>query len=247
MPPVPEIAGRDLTRILATATDPRSRRSVIGLRWPGDDTAAMHGKLALLSLFLAAWAPWQDPEAAEPKRQLEVVVDGVPCRVAEGGEAVVKVGDREVKLVARVLPTRRFAAAGIGFEYPTGMAFEFDGEDGARSWSFDGNDVVLTVQSFEAVELDEIANDVLTNLRQAFAVEKEPVQRKIDLGGKERVARGIEAELAGEVISYQVVPIVGPKGGILVMLQDSAPLARPSAELKGLLDLLAKTFVIDAK
>jgi hypothetical protein len=61
------------------------------------------------------------------------------------------------------------------------------------------------------------------------------------------VARGIEAELAGEVISYQVVPIVGPKGGILVMLQDSAPLARPSAELKGLLDLLAKTFVIDAK
>lgn len=160
---------------------------------------------------------------------------------------MVKVGDREVKLVARVLPTRRFAAAGIGFEYPTGMAFEFDGEDGARSWSFDGNDVVLTVQSFEAVELDEIANDALTNLRQAFAVEKEPVQRKVNLGGKERVARGIEAELAGEVISYQVVPIVGPKGGILVMLQDSAPLERPSAELKGLLDLLAKTFVVDAK
>ncbi len=207
----------------------------------------MHAKLATLALFVLAGSLWQDPEAVEPKRQLEVVVDGVAHRLGDGGEVAVKVGDREVKLLARVLPTRRFAAAGIAFEYPTNMAFEFEADEPMRSWTFDGNNVVLTVQHFGELEAEEIAKEVVANLGAQLDADTPSVDRKLDLGGKEHTARCLEVAIAGNVVCYRVVPVVSPKGGVLLMLQDSATLDRPSDELKAVLDLLAKTFVAAAK
>lgn len=52
---------------------------------------------------------------------------------------------------------------------------------------------------------------------------------------------------AGFLGANRVVPISSPKGGLILVLQDSAALDRPSDELKSLLDLLAKSFVITAE
>lgn len=184
---------------------------------------------------------------AEPKRQLEVVLDGVAHRVPEGGETVVKVGDREVKLLARVLPTRRFAAAGVTFDVPTDMSFESEDDESLRSWTFDGNNVVLTVQRFAEGDADEIAKLTIDAVREQFQGDRDPVVGKVNLGGKDFVAHCLDLSVAGNPICYRWVPIVGAKESLMLVLQDSSVLGSPTPELKNVMDLLAKTFAITAK
>lgn len=207
----------------------------------------MQTRLAVLSLCLFAWWPGQDPQSAGPKRQIEVVVDGVPHRVSDGGEILVKVGDRELRVAARVWPTRRFSAAGIAFEYPTDMAFELDDEGELRQWTLDGSNVVLTVQQFEEGDAEEMARTVLSSVSEQFGGDGKLSPGKLTLGGKEFAAQRVGLEIAGHGLTYYAVPIVGAKGSVVLMLQDSAPLDQPSGEMKGVFELLAKTFTIDAR
>ena len=67
----------------------------------------MHRALTSLCLLTLGWIGWQDPEGQEPPCQLEVSIDGVPHRLLAGQTVPIKLGDREVKVQARVLPVRR--------------------------------------------------------------------------------------------------------------------------------------------
>ncbi|MBL8738736.1 MAG: hypothetical protein JNL12_20070 [Planctomycetes bacterium] len=227
-----------------------SARLLVAVHAIGSDSVAMQARLAVLSLFLLAVWPSQDPQTAGPKRQIEVVVDGVPHRMLDGGEIVVKAGDRELKVSARVWPTRRFAAAGIGFEYPTDMGFEFEGDEGDEGvshWTLDGSNVVMIVQQFQAGETDELAQTVLSSVNEQFGGDGKLSPAKVTLGGKDLAAHRVGFEVAGHALTYYAVPIVGAKGSVVLMLQDSAPFDQPSEEMKGVLELLAKTFTIEAR
>ena len=123
----------------------------------------------------------------------------------------------------------------------------FRSEDAMRSWTLDGNDVILTVNWFSVGAPAAVAKDILTNVAGQLDGDGKIVETKVVLGGKEVAAFAIDVEVAGNPLSYRAVPVSCPKGCAVLMLQDSAKANEASDEMKIVLDLLARTFAIAAK
>ena len=91
--------------------------------------------------------------SGEPPSQLRIEIAGKSITTTAGATTEVDLGDRKLTLRVEELPWRHFREGSLQFDYPRHLAWEFDPAP-PRSWTLDGNSVVIMLFDNAAGELD---------------------------------------------------------------------------------------------
>lgn len=180
----------------------------------------------------------------EPPLRFEVELDGVKFAADAGAKIQVEVAGKKVALTVSILPTRQFAAAGIAFEFPADMSYEFDGDDDLNMWTLDGGSCQIMVQQLAAGSAEELAEMILHEILGEQAVQaQKPEKIKLQLGSKKVDALRGEATRGpfGEVWTAYGIDVQGRP--IILLLQELIDEdEEPTGEMHRILDHLARTF-----
>lgn len=196
----------------------------------------------------------QDPAELPPPLRLTVTVGGVAHQLVDGVEQVVDVAGAPTKLRVDVAPLRRFAAAGVAFDYPRDMAFEFEETGVLQTWTLEGSDLTVMVSRFQMGEADEFVADTLGQMAANFAEIEGDEPEKLEpcvvvAGGVDRAGQRVRFTIAEQPMMNKAfgLDLGKGKGCVMVMLQDSCGEdGAPSAEHEAFLALLAKSFAVTA-
>lgn len=208
---------------------------------------------SVLAAAIAVAVGRQDPEQPPPLR-LTVTVGGVAHQLVDGVEQVVDVAGAPTKLRVDVAPLRRFAAAGVAFDYPRDMAFEFEETGVLQTWTLEGSDLTVMVSRFQMGEADEFVADTLGQMAANFAEIEGDEPEKLEpcvvvAGGVDRAGQRVRFTIAEHPMTNTAfgIDLGKGKGCVMVMLQDSCGEdGAPSAEHEAFLALLAKSFAVTA-
>lgn len=184
----------------------------------------------------------------EPALQLEIVIGGAKFDGEAGRELEVTVDGKPVELTVHVKPHRRFAAAGVAFDYPRGMRFGFESEDGVDMWTLVGESCLVMVQKLPAGKGAELAKIVLDEiLAESEGETTAPERTRLRLGTAELEAwQGRVAQEEEDWFeSWTVCGLDVGGRPVMLLLQDMPDAAGETTdEIRALLALLAKTFEI---
>jgi len=172
-------------------------------------------------LIAALFATTCGAASTEPPTQLRVEVDGKPYVTTAGTTIDADVGGHVVKLRVEELPWRRFAQAGLQFDYPRHFPWESDPSP-PRNWTLDGNDAVIMV--FDNTVLKRKAEDLAGDIEKAVArgahVERSKAVLRTDKAG---TLTGVVStmKVAGSPFSNEVFGLDKGDVSLLLVLQDS--------------------------
>lgn len=182
----------------------------------------------------------QNPAGDEPPLRFRVAIDGQEHELTENEAKALRVGEREHQVRIVVEPLRRFAAAGLQFEYPRGMNFEHELGDNEQ-WTLEGPDVTFMIMR------TPVAASVIAKGMLRIGKGEAPSPCKVVLGGKEYDGFTRRFSMGSTAMETTLVPIERAGGGVVVSLQDVLDDDRRSTECTALLALLAKTCVVATK
>ena len=205
-------------------------------------------------------APAADADAAlqddEPPLEFELEVGGKAVDVQLDRPATVDVGGKKVEVRLRAKPERLFRGGGVSFRYPRNHGFEVErepGEDGAVTWTFDGNNnVLILLRNAEPIDPDELGADIVQSMSEQYGQDNTVMApTKIKLGGREVAGTRVEVKVAAngsrlvqDVFAWQTEAGEGPTYAMI--LQDTPPEpGATSEETKQVRELLARTFKHD--
>jgi hypothetical protein len=173
-----------------------------------------------------------------PPYLLELEVDGQRHALVDGKQVTLPIAGKELAVKVSVAPTRRFDAAGVQFEYPRDMPFEYEESEHRRTWTLDGNDVTLMLFAHRVL-LPGLAATTL----QSMVPGSQPGDIELVLGGRAVAASTVDRHAGGTTFRHVAVDLVLGERSLLLMLQASlADDGEPTAEFRTVLELLAKTF-----
>lgn len=194
----------------------------------------MRGLLSLTVLAVATVAG-----AAEPPTRLILEIDGTSVEVEAGQRFDLLIDDKKRSARISELPTRRFDAAGIRFEYSRHFSWEHDSPD---IWTLDGNNAVLILTRGQSGD-DSTAEDVLDGMTKSRG-KHSSTYRKIALDTRQGHIEGLEGTVEMSGIDIRNEAYVLERGDVfaLLILQDSSDgNAADAAEFQSLRKLLATT------
>jgi hypothetical protein len=193
--------------------------------------------------------PTANRVVGEPPFQLLLEIDGVELPVVDGQHTEVSIGDRKVKVKARVLPTRRFSEHGVQFEFPRDMAYEFDPAGGIDTWTLDGNNCTLLLNRYETDGVADLVDGVFEATAAAMGgdIDKaKPVEWR--LGAIQAKGRTLIIDLMGTSMQVTVLGIEDKDAAIVLVVQDvlgdNGEVAEDSRRVR---ELLTKSFAVGQK
>lgn len=157
----------------------------------------------------------------EPPTQLRVEIDGKPYVTTAGASIDADLGGRIVKLRVEELPWRRFAQAGLQFDYPRHFPWDSDPSP-PRSWTLDGNDAVITVfdNTLAKRKAEDLAGDIEKAIARGAHIERSKAVLRTDKAG---ILTGVVStmEVAGSPFSNEVFVLGKGEVSWLLVLQDA--------------------------
>lgn len=159
----------------------------------------------------------------------------------------VQIEGKTVRMRVTAKPTRTFNHAGVSFEYPRDMDFEFNNRTaGAKVWSLDGNDVVLMVQHFASVPTGKGAALLAKGAARRFgSLVTQTSKTQMSLGGHELKGVRLDASVSGARIALQFFDLPSKEGAVVLVLQDSlADDGNHSQEFEAIVPVLSKTLQV---
>ncbi len=177
--------------------------------------------------------------AAEPAAQLRVTLGGQELRVEAGRPVEVELDGKRVTLRVEELPYRRFAEAGIAFDYPRHLSWEAE----PGNWTLDGNSAVVMVFSAakgEAPDPDDVLDGIEHSLKSARRAPRESILLSARSGALDGTTMTVT--LVGNRLRYEAYRIEGRSHDALLVLQDTlTDSGDASAEFVALRKQLAQT------
>jgi hypothetical protein len=157
----------------------------------------------------------------EPPTQLRVEIDGKPYVTTAGASIDADLGGRIVKLRVEELPWRRFAQAGLQFDYPRHFPWDSDPSP-PRSWTLDGNDAVIMVfdNTLAKRKAEDLAGDIEKAIARGAHIERSKAVLRTDKAG---ILTGVVStmEVAGSPFSNEVFVLGKGEVSWLLVLQDA--------------------------
>jgi hypothetical protein len=157
----------------------------------------------------------------EPPTQLRVEIDGKPYVTTAGASIDADLGGRIVKLRVEELPWRRFAQAGLQFDYPRHFPWDSDPSP-PRSWTLDGNDAVIMVfdNTLAKRKAEDLAGDIEKAIARGAHIERSKAVLRTDKPG---ILTGVVStmEVAGSPFSNEVFVLGKGEVSWLLVLQDA--------------------------
>lgn len=195
----------------------------------------MNARIAWSLVMLAAASV---TVAAEPPSRLALEIGGTTVEIDAGQRFEVVVDGKTQSARITELPTRRFDAAGIRFDYPRHFGWESDPPD---MWTLDGNNAVVIVTRGERGDAST-AKDLLDGMLESLGGKRGAAYREVILDTRQGRIKGLEAiiEVTGFDIRNEAYVLERGEVFALLLLQDSsAGDARDGVEFKDLRKRLA--------
>lgn len=173
-----------------------------------------------------------------PPYLLELELDGQRHALIDGTRVTLPIAGKQVAVKVSVAPVRRFDAAGVQFDFPRDMPFEYEHSEDEQIWTLDGTDVTLMVFAYRIVQPGLAARTLRAMVRDAESRDTELV-----LGGRGFAARTVDHLVAETMFRHVAVDLVHEDRSLMLMLQATLDDdGKPTAEYHAVLELLAKTF-----
>jgi hypothetical protein len=137
----------------------------------------------------------------EPVSRFEVIVQGKTMVVDEGDTIQVN----GVPTIIRATKVKTFRLEGLEFEYPRDFAYTFSSENAYRTWSLDGNNVVIMLFEFPAkVDLNVLAKEIV----KKFGKKNCKIQdQKLKMDHLELKGKRIKVDMLGAQLTYDLYPL----------------------------------------
>lgn len=182
------------------------------------------------------------PASDEPPLRLSLRIGEQTHALVDGKEATIEVAGKATKVTVSVDPLRRFDGAGVQFDYPRSMGFEFEEEAGLAGWTLDGNDTTVLVHQHQEGDAPAVARDTLTSVASSFDEAAKITPHELRLGGKPVAGFTVTAEIGGHAIRWFAVGLEVAGKTVVLTVQDSLRDGKQSAETTRMFELLATTF-----
>jgi len=193
---------------------------------------------------LAAWAPssldaQRQNEAAEPRRDYVLSVDGNSVVVRPGEELQLKGEFKDPRVRLDVGPVRHFAYGGIAFDYPASFVWEADIVDSfMKTWTMDGADISIMVFR---TEFEFTAEEFTESLAEEFdEIEQEQIVRRF--GESEFAGEQVITVIAGSTLIYEALQVPVEEGSTLLVIMDSSEGSSHSSEYAEAVGMMRETF-----
>ena len=214
-----------------------------------------HDYLLPLACLALPWAVSSIPRQAqdtEPQGYFTLAIDDDRTTLLPGEKKTIEIGGREHEIRLEEPTHRIFDKEGIHFEYPYGMAYEFDGSTpGVGMWNMDGNAVVLMVQVYDLLDASQVSASLLQGMRDQFesmGSEVRSVPCELELEGRTLEGDELRIEFAGFSLVQELYCLDGPEGGVAVILQDSRDASlSPSGEFEAVRESFAASFWVEER
>lgn len=122
----------------------------------------------------------------------------------------------------RVEPHRRFAYAGVEFEYPREYGFEAAGDGPFSSWTLSGNDAKVMVHRYRGQKkADVVHKAVVAEVQKAYGGKAKESAATLVAGGKTLEGTRLEVEVMGTFIVQELFPLRSGGDVVELILQDS--------------------------
>jgi len=198
-------------------------------------------KLFATILCLLASSLAMASEQDEPSLVYTLQIDDQKIRVVPGQEIEIMGAFENPKVTLVPDKARLFTYSGITFKYPSQFAFEADFETaGVKMWSLDGNDCVIMVQQYEALQMTPQTFSEI--LKESYGPETKLENKSYRFNGQQYSGVRVRVSLAGTALIQDVIALPTKKGSRLLVLQDLPPEEKVSQdESKFVLKLLDET------
>jgi len=200
---------------------------------------------ALVAFLLLGLVEAGAKENEEPPQLLTLQIEG-------GGQTAVRIDEpftamidgKPVKMKLTASPHRILAIAGVSLHYPRSFMFEYELDEGMRTWSLDGSSTSIMLMGTEALSPDEFLKD----MESAHSGSKVKVSNvRLAISGRVLSGRRLDIEIAGTSMRMRQ-DLYAFKGGArtyLLMIQDSlTDEGNATPETQEVLKLLSKTLRI---
>ncbi|QDU86596.1 hypothetical protein Pla163_37470 [Planctomycetes bacterium Pla163] len=202
----------------------------------------------LASCLFAAVAPvalhtFSVDETEEPPARYLLTVDGTTTTVFAERNFEIAVGGATYRGSIEPLPTRELTVDGYCFEYPVGMSFEHESEDGVTIWTLEGSETTAMVFRFdERFTLDEMAEIQEDGLGELGETDTSPASMK--LGDHEVGGVRIRMEAGPFGLTSEVFPFEDAEDSHLwLILQDARESPdEPTDEFTAVQDVISESF-----
>ncbi len=179
----------------------------------------------------------------EPPLKYVLIVDGKAHEVTLDEPLKIEGEFKDPTVSLKAASTRLFTYGDVEFQYPAafGWEAEINGES-EKTWTLSGNDFTIMYFVLPA-ELDSEA--FLSAMASGFGGKNEDAaETKQELGGKTYAGHGMYLEFAGIALNIEAYALPSKGGSRLLVFQDSTDgTVRQSAEAKGAIELMSKSFV----
>jgi len=175
----------------------------------------------------------------EPESVYEVIVNGKLYSVAEGTELKVD-SLLKPRITIRQSANRKFENSTLSFDYPKGLSFAYENEGVVRTWTLNGNDVIILVLEMDVeVSLNEFTGEIIDKFGkqncQTIDVEKR-------LGGKICEGKELVIKIAEQRVKYECYSFKDKDGNSrFVFLQDTLDGERHTLEYERISALVQTT------
>ncbi len=175
---------------------------------------------ARIACTLALLAAATLAHAAEPPARLSVEIGGSTVEIDAGQRFDIVVDGKTQSARITELPTRRFDAAGIRFDYPRHFAWESDPPD---MWTLDGNNAVLILMRGERGD-ESALEDLLDSMAENLGSKRSAPYRKVFLDTRQGRIEGLESTVDVTGFDIRNEAYVLERGDVyaLLILQDSS-------------------------
>lgn len=205
---------------------------------------------ASLSFVLLAATCFAADETKEPPQMFAVRLGDQTVKVLEGETAKLAGSFTNPQLTITPDPYRVFPYQGVRFEYPRTYSFEADVADPDEiTWTLSGNDVSIMFFAFNVkLTATEFAGGVMDQFGKANCKILNP-NAKLKLGVTEVTGTKIHITIATHPITQEIYTLPSPRNQtkFLVLQDNPDEQGNHSAEAKGVLEMLKKSFQIDGK
>jgi hypothetical protein len=207
-------------------------------------------QLAALFFFLQTTIALAQDETKEPPQTFVVKLGDQSANVLEGETAKLKGSFTDPQLTITPDPYRVFPYQGVRFQYPRTYSFEADVADAdEKSWTLSGNDVSIMLFVLNArITAAGFADSMIGQFGRPNCKIVD-ANAKLKLGATEVSGTKIHVTIATHSITQEIYVLPAPRGKTrLLVLQDNPDeKGNHSAEAKGVLETLKKSFQVDGK
>ncbi len=122
----------------------------------------------------------------------------------------------------KVEPHRKFAYAGVEFEYPREYGFEAAGDGPFASWTLSGNDAKVMVHRYKGQKKAETVHKaVIAEVQKAYGGKAKESAATLTAGGRTLEGTRLEVEVMGTFIVQELFPVKSGGDVVELIIQDS--------------------------